>query len=249
MASKVIPYKLRLHHYTCQTRTGSRAVQIKVSEGSLLLGKSKKHSYKPKVEDSIQENLYLLHMDLCGPMRIQSINSSGPEPQLLTLETISSGLVQNPSSATPVEPPTKNDWEILFQPIFDEHFNPSPSVASLVPAVVAPEPADSTGSPSSTQVDQDAPSPSTSQTPKDSKSLVISSGVAEEFHDIEVTHLDNDPFFGVPILESNSKESSSRDVIPTNMHSVNQPPEHLRKWTKDHPLDNVIDNPSRPVST
>ncbi|GKE83732.1 retrovirus-related pol polyprotein from transposon TNT 1-94 [Tanacetum coccineum] len=32
------------------------------------LGKSKKHSQKPKVEDSIQEKLYLLHMDLCRPM-------------------------------------------------------------------------------------------------------------------------------------------------------------------------------------
>ncbi|GJW78411.1 retrovirus-related pol polyprotein from transposon TNT 1-94 [Tanacetum coccineum] len=38
------------------------------------LGKSKKHSYKPKAEDSIQEKLYLLHMDLCRPMKIQSIN-------------------------------------------------------------------------------------------------------------------------------------------------------------------------------
>ncbi|GJX86375.1 retrovirus-related pol polyprotein from transposon TNT 1-94 [Tanacetum coccineum] len=38
------------------------------------LGKSKKHSYKPKVEDSIQEKLYLLHMDLCWPIRVQSIN-------------------------------------------------------------------------------------------------------------------------------------------------------------------------------
>ncbi|GKE32570.1 retrovirus-related pol polyprotein from transposon TNT 1-94 [Tanacetum coccineum] len=38
------------------------------------LGKSKKHSLKPKAKDSIQEKLYLLHMDLCGPMRIQSIN-------------------------------------------------------------------------------------------------------------------------------------------------------------------------------
>ncbi|GKD22294.1 retrovirus-related pol polyprotein from transposon TNT 1-94, partial [Tanacetum coccineum] len=38
------------------------------------LGKSKKHSHKPKAKDSIQEKLYLLHMDLCGPMRVQSIN-------------------------------------------------------------------------------------------------------------------------------------------------------------------------------
>ncbi|GKF41833.1 retrovirus-related pol polyprotein from transposon TNT 1-94 [Tanacetum coccineum] len=38
------------------------------------LGKTKKHSHKPKAKDCIQEKLYLLHMDLCGPMRIQSIN-------------------------------------------------------------------------------------------------------------------------------------------------------------------------------
>ncbi|GJV93090.1 retrovirus-related pol polyprotein from transposon TNT 1-94 [Tanacetum coccineum] len=38
------------------------------------LGKSKKHFHKPRVEDSIQEKLYLLHMDLCGPMGIQSFN-------------------------------------------------------------------------------------------------------------------------------------------------------------------------------
>ncbi|GJZ37876.1 retrovirus-related pol polyprotein from transposon TNT 1-94 [Tanacetum coccineum] len=36
--------------------------------------KSKKHSHKPKAEDSIQEKLYLMHMDLCRPIRIQSIN-------------------------------------------------------------------------------------------------------------------------------------------------------------------------------
>ncbi|GJZ48780.1 retrovirus-related pol polyprotein from transposon TNT 1-94 [Tanacetum coccineum] len=38
------------------------------------LGKSKKHSHKPKAKDFIQEKLYLLHMDLYGPMRIQSMN-------------------------------------------------------------------------------------------------------------------------------------------------------------------------------
>ncbi|GJQ94106.1 retrovirus-related pol polyprotein from transposon TNT 1-94 [Tanacetum coccineum] len=44
------------------------------SLGYGIEGKSKKHTHKPKSEDSIQEKLYLLHMDLCGPMRIQSIN-------------------------------------------------------------------------------------------------------------------------------------------------------------------------------
>ncbi|GJS73611.1 hypothetical protein Tco_0706452 [Tanacetum coccineum] len=133
--------------------------------------------------------------------------------------------------------------------MFDEYFNPPPSVASPVHAVVAPEPIDPTGTPFSTSIDQDAPSPSTSQTLHESQSLVIPFSVEEQFHDIKVTHLDNDPFFGAPIPKLNSKESYSRDVIPTNVHLVNQPLEHLRIWTKDHPLDNVISNLSRPVST
>ncbi|GJX91861.1 retrovirus-related pol polyprotein from transposon TNT 1-94, partial [Tanacetum coccineum] len=89
--------------------------------------------------------------------------------------------------------------------------------------VAAPEPADSTGTPSSTSIDQDASSP--------------------------IAHINNDPFFGLLIPKPSSEESTSRDIIPTNVHSVNQPPEHLRKWTKDHPLDNVIGDLSRPVST
>nr|GEV29819.1 retrovirus-related Pol polyprotein from transposon TNT 1-94 [Tanacetum cinerariifolium] len=38
------------------------------------MGKSKKKSHKPKSEDTNQEKLYLLHMDLCGPMRVKSVN-------------------------------------------------------------------------------------------------------------------------------------------------------------------------------
>ncbi|GJV37515.1 hypothetical protein Tco_1409992 [Tanacetum coccineum] len=204
MASKVILFKLRLHHYTGQTRTGPRKPDLSYFHvvGALCY----------LTNDS--EDLAIASEQF----------SSGPEPQLLTHGTISSGLVPNPPSPTPYVPPTKKDWDILFQPMFDEYFNPPPSVASHVPAIVALEPADSTGTPSSTHIDQDAPSPSTSQIPQESQSPVIPSSVKEHFHDIEVAHLDNNPFFGVPILEPNSEESSSRDIIPTNVHSVNQPP-------------------------
>ncbi|GKD52249.1 hypothetical protein Tco_1281225, partial [Tanacetum coccineum] len=63
-------------------------------------------------------------------------------------------------------------------------------------AVVALELADPTDTPSSTSIDQDAPSLS--------------------------AHLDNDPFFGVSIPDPNYEESSLRDVIPTSVHSINQ---------------------------
>ncbi|GKD63506.1 retrovirus-related pol polyprotein from transposon TNT 1-94, partial [Tanacetum coccineum] len=38
------------------------------------MGKSKKKPHIPKSEDTNQEKLYLLHMDLCGPMRVASVN-------------------------------------------------------------------------------------------------------------------------------------------------------------------------------
>ncbi|GJT64804.1 retrovirus-related pol polyprotein from transposon TNT 1-94 [Tanacetum coccineum] len=83
--------------------------------------------------------------------------SSGLELQLMTPGTISSGLAQNPSSSTAYVPPTKKYWDILFQPMFDEYFQPSPSVVSCVLLAEAPTPADTTSIPSSTSIDQDAP--------------------------------------------------------------------------------------------
>ncbi|GJV07256.1 hypothetical protein Tco_1344912, partial [Tanacetum coccineum] len=81
--------------------------------------------------------------------------SSGPGPQFLTPGTLSSGLVPNPPSSTPYVPPTKNDYDILFQPMFDEFFNPPPCVVSPVPAIATRRPADPTGSPISTSIEQD----------------------------------------------------------------------------------------------
>nr|GEZ94532.1 integrase, catalytic region, zinc finger, CCHC-type, peptidase aspartic, catalytic [Tanacetum cinerariifolium] len=69
--------------------------------------------------------------------------------------------------------------------------------------------AESTSSPSSTTVDQDEPSPSKSQTTPETQSSVIPQDVEEDIHDIEVTHMGNDPLFGVPIPEVTSVQSSS----------------------------------------
>nr|GEV19395.1 hypothetical protein [Tanacetum cinerariifolium] len=298
------------------------------------LGKSKKKPHKPKSEDTIQEKLYLLHKDLCGPMRVASINgkkyilviaddysrftwvkclrskdeapdfiikflkmiqvrlkvpvrqirtdngteyvnqtlreyyeqvgishetyvarspqqngiierrnrtlteaartmliyvkaslflwaeavatayfdelaemaseqsSSGPVLYELTPATINSGLVPNPPSSTLFIPPSRTDWDMLFQPLFDELLTPSPSVdhlalkvITLIAKVVALKPAASIGSPSSTTIDQDAPSPSTSQTTPKTQSSIIPNNVAEDNHDLDVAHMNNDPFF------------------------------------------------------
>ncbi|GKA59620.1 retrovirus-related pol polyprotein from transposon TNT 1-94, partial [Tanacetum coccineum] len=131
-------------------------------------------------------------------------NSLGPALHEMTPTTISSGLMPNPPPSTPVDHLT-------------------PEVIAPIAEVVAPEPVALTGLPSSTTVDQDAPSPN-------------------------VAHINNDPFFGIPIPENDSKASSS-DVIPTVVHTTDPNSEHVNKWTKDHPLDNIIGELERLIST
>nr|GFA05319.1 hypothetical protein [Tanacetum cinerariifolium]GFA05344.1 hypothetical protein [Tanacetum cinerariifolium] len=68
--------------------------------------------------------------------------------------TINLELVQNPSPLTPYVPPTKNDWDLLFHPTFNEYFIPPLSVVPPVLADPAPRSTDPTGSPLSTSIDQ-----------------------------------------------------------------------------------------------
>ncbi|GJW87992.1 retrovirus-related pol polyprotein from transposon TNT 1-94, partial [Tanacetum coccineum] len=105
----------------------------------------------------------------------------------------------------------------------------SPEVIAPIAKVVAPELAVSTSSPSLITVDQDAPSPSNSQTTPETQSPIIPNDVEEDNHDLDVAHMNNDPFFGIPILENNSEASSSSDVIPTVVQTAAPNSEHQCK--------------------
>ncbi|GJR84198.1 retrovirus-related pol polyprotein from transposon TNT 1-94, partial [Tanacetum coccineum] len=150
---------------------------------------------------------------------------SGLRLHQMTLATISSGLMPNLPPSTPFVPPSRTDWDILFQPLFDEFLNPppcvdhpTPEVVALIIEVVAPVPAALTGSPSSTIVDQDAPSPSNSQTTPKTEPPIIPNDIEEDNHDIEVAHMVNDPYFGVSIPEVSSDQSSSRVSTRLQLH-------------------------------
>nr|GEV60578.1 hypothetical protein [Tanacetum cinerariifolium] len=122
-----------------------------------------------------------------------------------------------------------------------------PALNEMTPVTIIQ--ADSTSSPSSTTVDQDAPSLYKSHTIVEIQSSVIPQDVKEDNHDIEVAHMRNDLLFGAPISEVTSAQSSST-ISP---HSIVQPDhqisQHNSKWTKDHPLNNIIGQLSRPVSS
>ncbi|GJY42936.1 retrovirus-related pol polyprotein from transposon TNT 1-94 [Tanacetum coccineum] len=110
-------------------------------------------------------------------------------------------------------PPTKKDWDIFFQPMFDEYFKP-PSVVSHASAADALIPVDTIGTLSLTLVDQDASSASTLPTTEESQEPVLHQDLSYE-------------------------ESSLRDIIVSDLHPASQPFEHINKKTKNHQLDNV----------
>nr|GEU64521.1 hypothetical protein [Tanacetum cinerariifolium] len=294
------------------------------------MGKSTKKIFKPKSEDTNQEKLYLLHMDLCGPMRVESVNGKKyilvivddysrftwvkflrskdetPDfiikflkmiqvrlkvPVRLARSPQQNGVVER-RNRTLIEavhtmliyaqPPLflwaeavattrftqnrsiirlrhgKTPYELLHSKLPDLSFfyvfgvlcYPTNDNENLVIAPIAemipPVQADSTGSPSSTTVDQDAPSPSKSYTTTEIQSSVIPQDVRDDHLDMEVAHMGNDPLFGVPIPEVTSAQSSStaspQSIVQTNHPSTH----HNSKWTKDHPLNNIIGQLSRP---
>ncbi|GJY85576.1 hypothetical protein Tco_0499602 [Tanacetum coccineum] len=89
--------------------------------------------------------------------------------------------------------------------MFDEYFNPPPSVVSPVRVATAPRPADPTGSPSSTSIDQASPSASTSSTINETQSPIISEGVEEQLQPSQ--HVDD------PFLDLLSSKPSSHELL------------------------------------
>nr|GFA66058.1 retrovirus-related Pol polyprotein from transposon TNT 1-94 [Tanacetum cinerariifolium] len=149
----------------------------------------------------IMETIHV-HFDELTSMASEQC-SSGPALNEMTPGTISSGLVRTSSPSTSYVPPSRNDRDLLFQPMFDELLNPLPSVVNKAPKVIAPITeviplvhADLTGSPSSTTVDQDAPSLSKTHKTTKIQSLVIPQDVGEDNLDMKVAHMRNDSLIG-----------------------------------------------------
>nr|GEY87120.1 retrovirus-related Pol polyprotein from transposon TNT 1-94 [Tanacetum cinerariifolium] len=152
-------------------------------------------------------------------------SSSGPVLHDMTPGTISSGLEElhefKPLKVWELVPrPYKVmvitlKWiykDILFQPMFDELFNPPSSVVSPVPVAGAPRPVDPTDSPVLTSIDQDAPSTSNPSTQEHEHSPNISQGVKES---PKTPHFHDDPLHETLHEESTSQGSSS-NVQPSH---------------------------------
>ncbi|GKC68329.1 hypothetical protein Tco_1100927 [Tanacetum coccineum] len=130
--------------------------------------------------------------------------------------------------------------------------NGNNSYSEPVPtATVVNAPIVSTNTSVSTTIAQDAPSSSHSLSSSQVHPPVFPQGVAAgpTIEDTSITQADLHPSVNLVAGEPSSAQSTSGDVSLAEPNQVTQPPDHLKRWTKDHPLDNIVGNPSRPVST
>ncbi|GKB75929.1 putative ribonuclease H-like domain-containing protein [Tanacetum coccineum] len=176
----------------------------------------------------------------------------GPAPTFMMHGQISLGLVPNPVPIAPYVPPTNKELEFLFQQMFNEYLDPPRVKRPVFLALAVSVLVNSAGTPSSTTIDQDAPSPSHSpsysalQYPSLHQGIAVESTIRE---DNPFAPVNNDSIINVFALEPSSEASSSGDLSSAKSFYVTQTLHHLGKWSKDHPLDNIIGNPTRPVST
>ncbi|GJW31136.1 hypothetical protein Tco_0051168 [Tanacetum coccineum] len=177
------------------------------------------------------ETIHVQFDELTEQMALVQL-STGPAPTFLTPRQIILGLVPNPVPATPYVPPTNKELEILFQPMLDEYME-SPRVERPVsPALAVSVPVNSASIPSSTTIDQYAPSPSHSPSSLALQSLSLHQGIAAESTLMEenlFAPVDNHPFINVFAPKPSSEASSSGNLSSAESPYVSQTLHHLGK--------------------
>ncbi|GKD43981.1 hypothetical protein Tco_1268626, partial [Tanacetum coccineum] len=144
-----------------------------------------------------------------------------PGLQYMTPAASCTGLISKPVSQQPCIPPNRDDWDCLFQPIFDEYFNPPTITVSPIQKAVASRAEVLADSPVSISINQDDSLITRTRTFSNHSQGFEESLKTPTFHD--------DPLNESP-KDSNSLGSSS------NVIQIHTPFEHLGRWTKDHPI-------------
>ncbi|GKA67626.1 retrovirus-related pol polyprotein from transposon TNT 1-94 [Tanacetum coccineum] len=120
--------------------------------------------------------------------------------------------------------------------MFDEYYNPPTIAASPVQEAAAPKAKVLADSPVSTSIDQDASSTSIPLSQEQEHYPIISKGFEESL---------KTPTFHDDLLNESPQEDSTSQGSSSNVRLSHTPFESLSRWTKEHPIANVIGDPSR----
>nr|GEY58129.1 hypothetical protein [Tanacetum cinerariifolium] len=141
-----------------------------------------------------------------------------------------------------------DDCDAFDSDVDDEPTAQTIFIGNLSSAVSSPS--FPSGTPASFSIEEDAPSTSISSSSVQ-RSPYVHQGVVVN-HTLAVKPfalVDDVPFVNIFALDPSSKATSSKKVSPADPNQYILPHRYLRKSTNFHPVDNIIWNLSRPVST
>ncbi|GJW51530.1 retrovirus-related pol polyprotein from transposon TNT 1-94 [Tanacetum coccineum] len=190
------------------------------------------------------------------PQMASDHDSSGPAPQCQTMALEHNSLSPNPQDNVPIADDTVTtslqELEMLFDLMFDEYFNGATKVVSKSSAVTTTDASDKRHQQNTT------PSTSTTivadltqldiQTTHELTTQAPTVNADENINQAENVMVDVDEFINIfGTLVHKEGKSSSRYVDPSNMHKFYKQHPSKYHWTKDHPLEQVLGNPSQPI--
>nr|GFC27418.1 Gag-Pol polyprotein [Tanacetum cinerariifolium] len=180
--------------------------------------------------------------------------SSDPAPECQTMVLEHDGLspgrnCQENVSHEDKTGTTSNELDLLFSPMFDELLNGSSKVVSKSSAI-APADAPNQRQQPTAPLNNHITHVRTCQNPPITTSVISSENITQAEPHAENAQVADDKFiniFSTPVQDQG--ETSSRHVDSSNMHTFYQRYPSDQRWTKDHPLEQVIGNPSQSVRT
>ncbi|GJR43091.1 retrovirus-related pol polyprotein from transposon TNT 1-94 [Tanacetum coccineum] len=189
-------------------------------------------------------------------------NTSGPVPQRqeMSVDNDTSGLIlQEKQKASDYEnsghvPQLQNvglpadktyssqqELEFLFSPLFEEYFSAGNSSVKKSSSLT------DNSKQQETQPTVNVQQPTTPTTNVIAKEKNTNDQAKIQEGDAQIDENKFYNIFSTPVREE--AESSTRYVDPSNMDTFYQPHQSEHRWTKDHPLEQVRGNPSKPVQT
>nr|GFB69982.1 hypothetical protein [Tanacetum cinerariifolium] len=143
---------------------------------------------------------------------------------------------------------TSNELDLLFSPMFDELLNGSFQVVSKSFAVSTADALNHRRQQHTTPLINQQTPESMCHDPTQAPTVASTKNMNQAEMVEEYAHVKNDEFINIFCTSVHDRgETSFRHVDSSNMHTFYQhhPSEH--RWTKDHPLEQVIENPSQSV--
>nr|GFC58624.1 integrase, catalytic region, zinc finger, CCHC-type, peptidase aspartic, catalytic [Tanacetum cinerariifolium] len=200
----------------------------------------------------IMESIHVNFDEL--PLMASDQLSSDPapkcQPKVLNHDSLSPALQRQENVTQGVRiVTTSNELDLLFSSMFDELLNGSSKVVSKSSAVSATDAPNERQQLTNPLNNPTTPAP-TCQVPTLAPTVISSENINQAETYAKNDQVADDEFiniFSTPVQDQG--ETSSRHVDSSNMHTFYQryPSEH--RWTKDHPLEQVIGNHSQSVIT